>query len=140
MNIKTKKFLSLRPSDKVHAMRKTFEVTGIDLESNHQEPILIDVATGQRLYGAMYIVHLMDFEQNAQSEEMPSQPTPSLPEQSESALIASLDNELDNLAYLPPDAFGVIDEFIYVPELLIGRQAFLPYPTFRKEELAFISS
>lgn len=143
MNAITKKFLSLQPSSRVHAMRRTYEVTGYDLESALNEPILTDTETGQRLYGAMYIVHLMTFEVSEKPGACDRQAAPSIQTEPSVPDAAHAGHEQEDervLASLPPEAFGLIDEFIYSPELLIGRRLYLAHAEFRDEERAFSES
>jgi len=65
MPISHSQFYALPEGAEIAAMKKRFKVSHREVREGIEEPVLVDIESGERLFGAIYICHLMHPERNA---------------------------------------------------------------------------
>jgi hypothetical protein len=65
MPISHSQFYALPEGAEIAAMKKRFKVSHREVREGIEEPVLVDIESGDRLFGAIYICHLMHPERNA---------------------------------------------------------------------------
>lgn len=64
MPISHSQFYALPEGAEIAAMKKRFKVSHREVREGVEEPVLVDIESGERLFGAIYICHLMHPERN----------------------------------------------------------------------------
>ena len=112
MSISLKQFLELPKGAILSMSKQSFAVTGFMDEMELREPVFINQQTGERLHGAIYVLHLL------RVESLPSG-TGQSPENIPKGVIEQV-GEITDLMLKPSDLPEPSDEF-YCSEVMTGR-------------------
>lgn len=103
MPISHSQFYALPEGAEIAAMKKRFKVSHREVREGIEEPVLVDIESGERLFGAIYICHLMHPERNVGEALDPVVAAPELSE---------MDTEIIELPVVPVyDPLSDVDHY-----------------------------
>lgn len=120
MSLTVKKYLELPEGTTIALNKESFVVKGFGEIDGRREPVLVNVADGARLYGGLYVAHLMRIDSSVEvlgdppEYEVPFGAIPVIRQ-----ALASTD--IDSLMLMSIEELGSPGDLFFCPELETGR-------------------
>lgn len=120
MSLTVKKYLELPEGTTIALNKESFVVKGFGEIDGRREPVLVNVADGARLYGGLYVAHLMRIDSTVEvlgdppEYEVPFGAIPIIRGDASA-------REIDALMNISIDDLGYPDDLFYCPEIETGR-------------------
>ncbi len=120
MSLTVKKYLELPEGTTIALNKESFVVKGFGEIDGRREPVLVNVADGARLYGGLYVAHLMRIDS---SVEVLGDPYEYFIENSHIPVIRAQSSlsDFDVLMQMSIDELGYPDDLFYCSERESGR-------------------
>jgi hypothetical protein len=122
MSLSVKKYLELPEGATIALNKESFVVKSFDEIDGRREPVLVNVADGSRLYGGLYVAHLMRIVSSA--DGMVDPPEYLLPLMARAIPImraSSSSPDLDDLTQMSIQELGDPGDLFYCTEIETGR-------------------
>jgi hypothetical protein len=120
MSLTVNKYLELPEGVKISLNKESFVVKGFGEIDGRREPVLVNVVDGARLYGGLYVAHLMRIDSTVEVLGDPPEyevPCGAIPIMRAS----SASNDLEDLMQMPIERLGYPSDLFYCSETETGR-------------------